>query len=92
MNDDLVYEGLVREFIRRVQESRKQAGFEIADRILLSFTASEKLDKAIERYREYVMNETLAVQLDSKNHPNTLPNVSDEFDGEQVTIWLERVK
>jgi hypothetical protein len=38
------------------------------------------------------MSETLAVQMDSKNHPGTLPNVSDEFDGEQVTIWLERAK
>ena len=90
MNDDLVYEGLVREFIRRVQESRKQAGFEIADRIKLFFTASEKLAKAIEQYRDYVMNETLTVEMDTKNHPGTLPNVSDEFDGEQVTIWLEK--
>ncbi len=92
MNEDLVYEGLVREFIRRIQESRKQAGFEISDRILLSFSASDKLEKAIEQYHDYVMNETLAVQMDSKNHPGTLPNVSDEFDGEQVTIWLERAK
>ncbi|MGV8027016.1 MAG: isoleucine--tRNA ligase [Anaerolineaceae bacterium] len=92
MNDDLIYEGLVREFIRRIQESRKQAGFEISDRILLSFSATEKLEKAIEQYHDYVMNETLAIQMDSKNHPSTLPNASDEFDGEQITIWLERAK
>jgi len=92
MNDDLVYEGLVREFIRRIQESRKQAGFEISDRILLSYSASEKLEKAIEQYHDYVKNETLAIQMDSENHPSTLPNASDEFDGEQVTIWLERAK
>lgn len=89
LNDELVYEGLVREFIRRVQEARKQAGFEIADRIVLSFTATEKLEKAIEVYREYVMAETLAVKMTSQDHPATLPNVSDEFDGEQVTLWLE---
>ncbi len=92
LSDDLIYEGLVREFIRRVQESRKQAGFEISDRIILSFTASQKLSTAIEMYRDYVMAETLSVEMSSKKHPQTLPNVSDDFDGEQVTLWLERKK
>jgi len=90
LSDDLIYEGLVREFIRRVQESRKQAGFEISDRITLSFTASPKLATAIEMYRDYVMAETLTVEMSSEKHPQTLPNASDDFDGEQVTIWLER--
>jgi isoleucyl-tRNA synthetase len=92
LSEELVNEGLVREFIRRIQESRKQAGFEIADRIVLSYSASEKLGKAVEQYRDYVMNETLAVQMNAKDNPGTLPNASDEFDGEQVTIWLEKAK
>ena len=35
LSDDLVHEGLAREFVRRVQEARKQANLEIADRIVI---------------------------------------------------------
>ncbi|NMB61438.1 MAG: isoleucine--tRNA ligase [Chloroflexi bacterium] len=90
LNEELVNEGLVREFIRRVQEARKQAGFEIADRITLAYSASEKLQQAIEQYRDYVMAETLTVEMTSEDQPHILPNASDDFDGEQVTIWLTK--
>jgi isoleucyl-tRNA synthetase len=90
LTDELVDEGLVREFVRRVQEARKQADFEIADRIKLVYSCSPKLKKAIEGFKEYIKDETLAVELDGEKTPNTLPNMSDEFDGESLTIWLEK--
>ncbi len=90
LNDELVDEGLMREFVRRVQEARKQADFEIADRIKLVYSCSPKLKKAIEGFREYIQDETLAVELEGDKTPNTLPNMSDEFDGESLTIWLEK--
>lgn len=90
MTDDLVNEGLVREFVRRVQEARKQAGLDIADRIKLIYSCSDKLAAAIGAFKDYIKNETLSVELDSENLPKTLPNLSDEFDGETITIWLEK--
>jgi hypothetical protein len=36
------------------------------------------------------MSETLAVELNDKAVTNELPNASDEFDGEQVTIWIRK--
>jgi hypothetical protein len=90
LTDELVDEGLVREFVRRVQEARKQADFEIADRIKLVYSCSPKLKKAIEGFKGYIQDETLAVELDGEKTPNTLPNLSDEFDGESLTIWLEK--
>ena len=90
LDENLVNEGLVREFVRHVQEARKQSGLEIADRIHLAYSASEKLNKAIHAFSEYIMSETLAVELTDKAVPNELPNASDEFDGEQVTIWLKK--
>ncbi len=90
LDENLVNEGLVREFVRHVQEARKQSGLEIADRIHLAYSGSEKLNKAIQAFSEYIMSETLAVELNDKAVPNELPNASDEFDGEQVTIWLKK--
>ena len=86
----MIDEGLVREFVRRVQEARKQADFEIADRIRLVYSCSDKLKHAIETFKDYIMDETLAVELDGEQVPNILPNLSDEFDGETLTIWLDK--
>jgi isoleucyl-tRNA synthetase len=92
MTDELVNEGLAREFVRHAQEARKQAGLDIADRIRLSFTATDKLKNAIKSFREYIKTETLALDLNDEAVPNELPNSSDEFDGEQIAIWIQRVE
>lgn len=91
LTDELVYEGLAREFVRRVQEARKQADFEIADRIKIFFASSEKLTNAVGEFKEYIQTETLAVEMNGSPIPNRLPNLSDEFDGESLTVWLEKI-
>jgi isoleucyl-tRNA synthetase len=91
LTEDLVYEGLAREFVRRVQEARKQADFEIADRIKIFFASSEKLTNAVNTFKEYIQAETLAIEMDGSHIPDRLPNLSDEFDGETLTVWLEKV-
>lgn len=91
LTDDLIDEGLAREFVRRVQEARKQADFDIADRIKIYFASSDRLEKAAEKFKDFIQNETLAVELDGSHIPDRLPNMSDEFDGETLTIWLEKV-
>jgi len=88
LNDDLINEGLAREFVRHVQDARKQAGLDIADRIKLAYTASEKLNAAIKDFTDYIKAETLALEITAEAVPNILPNASDEFDGEQVTLWI----
>jgi isoleucyl-tRNA synthetase len=90
LDQDLIYEGLAREFVRRVQEARKQADFEIDDRIIVYHSCSENLGNAIKQFAEYVKEETLAVELKSEDVPDRLPNLSDTFDNENVTLWIER--
>jgi len=91
LSDDLVHEGLAREFVRRVQEARKQANLEIADRIKIYHASSDKLAVSVEAHRAYIQSETLAVEMDGSHIPDRLPNLSDEFDGETLTVWLEKV-
>lgn len=63
IDDALRQEGLVREFIRLVQECRKEAGFEVSDRIELYYEADPEVQKALEKFAQHVQEETLAVTL-----------------------------
>lgn len=86
----LIQEGLAREFVRRVQDLRKSADFEIADRIHLYYTATPGLLEAVNSFKDYVMGETLAVDLLPGTNPEGLPSVEDEFDKEKVTVSLKK--
>jgi isoleucyl-tRNA synthetase len=60
LNDELRREGVARELVRAVQEARKQAGLEVADRIVLYVEGNDTVAAALAAHREYLMNETLA--------------------------------
>ena len=63
LTPELVREGLAREFVRRVQDLRKTADLDVADRIKVNVVATPGLKEAIEANREYVTAETLTVEL-----------------------------
>lgn len=60
---DLESEGIAREFVNRIQNLRKDAGFEVTDRIIIGYQAPEKIRHAIENLADYIMSETLARQM-----------------------------
>ncbi len=60
----LVAEGLAREFVSHVQAMRKEADFEVTQRINLTVGADGETRAAIEAHAEYVKNETLALSLE----------------------------
>jgi isoleucyl-tRNA synthetase len=84
----LIQEGLAREFVRRVQDLRKTADLDVADRIKLFVVATPGLKEAIETNREYVTAETLTVALSFSQPGPQSAQVADEFDGEKVTVGL----
>ncbi len=57
-------EGLAREFVHIVQNLRKEARFDVADRIRLHYQAGPRLVKAVTAFADYIARETLAVGLD----------------------------
>jgi len=61
---DLEREGLARDFIRLVQIARKDAGFNVADRIHIEVKAGPEADAAIAAHIDTVKSETLAVSFD----------------------------
>ena len=91
LTPELVREGLAREFVRRVQDLRKTAGLDVADRIKVYVTATPGLKEAIEANRDYVTAETLTMEL---SYSEPVPGSSiteDEFDGEKITVGLVKV-
>jgi isoleucyl-tRNA synthetase len=91
LTPELVREGLAREFVRRVQDLRKTAGLDVADRIKVNVVATPGLKEAIEAHREYIMAETLTVDLSFSELVSSSVTASDEFDGEKVTVGLVKV-
>ncbi len=92
LTPELVQEGMAREFVRRVQDLRKTAEFEIADRIVLYFDVTPGLAKALKTFGEYICNETLTVEMKAGPVPEGLPVVSDELDEgrEKLTVAIQK--
>lgn len=63
LSKELVEEGLAREFINRVQNMRKEADFEVVDRIQIGVTGNEQLKEAVVSMSEYIKQETLAEEI-----------------------------
>ena len=88
LDEKLIAEGLAREFVRRVQDLRKQADLDIADRIELYYSVSPGLAEAIQSFKDYIKGETLALELKSGPVPQDAPQSKDEFDGETMQVGL----
>jgi isoleucyl-tRNA synthetase len=70
LDDSLIAEGIAREFVNRVQNMRKDSGFVVTDKIKITFNGSEKLVNAVNNFKNYVSNETLAEELKTKDSLN----------------------
>jgi len=61
LDRELIREGMVRDLVRGIQNRRKEIGLEVTDRIHLALYGSAALHAAVEKFREYLTSETLAV-------------------------------
>ncbi|NQU63534.1 MAG: class I tRNA ligase family protein, partial [SAR324 cluster bacterium] len=77
LDDNLIAEGFSREFVNKVQQTRKEMDLEVVDRIEIAFHAGDVLKNAIEKHLDYIKSETLA---------NTLESVANSGDG--FTDWV----
>jgi len=90
LTEELVNEGLAREFIHKVQNLRKEAGFEISDRIEMSYEASPRLRRAIEAFEGYIKGETLCLKMSEGLSPGDWDGTLN-IDGEKAQVVLRRV-
>ena len=74
LSEELIYEGHAREIVSKVQQLRKNQGFEISDRISITYNSDEEIVNAIAKFEEYIKKETLC------NDITLVDNNSDELD------------
>lgn len=91
LDDELIDEGLAREFVNRIQNLRKDSGFAVTDRIRISFRSSDRLAHAIGELKSYIMQETLAVELGRAQDGRGGGGAAVDVNGEPCEIFLEKV-
>ncbi len=84
LNDELINEGLAREFVNRIQNLRKQSGFEVTDRIEIKYNAGETIRKAVQAEKDYIMNETLAENIEFSEE-----KLNEKIDIEEEDVFVE---
>jgi isoleucyl-tRNA synthetase len=84
LSDSLKEEGIARELVNRIQNFRKDAGFEITDKIDLQIESRTAIDKAIQNNKDYICSETLAANLDLVDEVKE-KNLKVEIDEEMET-------
>jgi isoleucyl-tRNA synthetase len=90
MTPELLREGLAREIVHRIQNLRKDAGFEIADRIRTYIAGDDDVRDALRAHDAYVRAETLSVEIIEAAPPDGAQVDATAMDGHEVTIGVVR--
>ena len=88
LTEDLILEGLAREFVRKVQSLRKEADFVITDHIKVYYNGTDKVEKMLTSYKDYVMGEVLGDELIKDISLTEKYDLNDE----EAYIKVEKVK
>ena len=86
VTDDLRREGVARELINRIQNIRKDSGFEVTDRIRVEIEAKEAVVGAVAAYADYIGQQTLARDVRTAALPEGEFVVESEIDEEPLKI------
>ena len=63
VNEELKMEGIARELINRIQNIRKESGFDVTDKIDIEIQKHTFIDTAVEKHKDYISSQTLAMSL-----------------------------
>jgi isoleucyl-tRNA synthetase len=92
VSPELKLEGIARELINRIQNLRKDSGFEVTDKIELTIGNHPELAEALEKYGDYICTQTLAVQLKLADISETSEDQLFEIDpGLETSITVKKI-
>ncbi len=86
----LLDEGLARELVHRIQNLRRDAGFDISDRITTYWQADDDIRRVLAAHAEYVKGETLSLALEEGEPPPDAHRTEQTVDGHEVVLGARR--
>jgi isoleucyl-tRNA synthetase len=88
ISETLKNEGIARELVNRIQNLRKDSGFEVTDRIKVRLRTSEILEIAVSENLEYIKTETLTEELQFETEVNNGTDIV--FDGIETKLSIQK--
>ena len=87
INEELMQEGLAREFVNKVQNMRKEKNLDVMDRIVTRYRGSKMLESSLETHSDFIRTETLTNVLSSES---VLEGEDWDLNGEACRISIEK--
>ena len=89
LTPELIEEGFVRELISKIQTMRKEAGFEVMDKIRVYVKDNEKIDQILKKYEKDILGDVMADEI---LYDQASGYVKDwNINGEAVTLGVEKI-
>ncbi|MEM5563608.1 isoleucine--tRNA ligase [Psychroserpens sp. AS72] len=89
LTEELKKEGIARELVNRIQNLRKDSGFELTDRISVQFQKDAQIEDAIETNLEYIKTETLTNKLEIIETLNS--GIEIAFDDVNTKLFIQKL-
>ena len=88
LSEELIEEGFVREIISKIQTMRKEAGFEVMDKIVVYSMGNQKIEGYMKEYREEILSDVMASDIRFDEVKGYTKEWS--INGESVTLGVEK--
>ena len=86
LTEDLILEGIAREFVSKIQNLRKNNDYNVIDRIQIFVNGDEEFNKSLEKFEEYIKKETLAMSIEQKG------DLNNKYDLNNHEVYIEITK
>ena len=86
ISDELLAEGVSREVVRRLQNMRKAANFDITDHIVSYYQADKLITKVLLNFSDYIKRETLSLQLIESSPPSQSYQEKHRISGKDILL------
>ena len=90
LTDDLKREGVARELVNRIQNVRKSKNFDITDKIVVRINPDERVNEAVEQFKDYIARQVLAVSIELESLPDTPERVELDMDEYMLYVTVDK--
>ena len=89
LDQELIQEGYAREFVSKIQQMRKSKDYEVLDNINIFYDGSEEIEAALDKYEDFIKEETLAVSIEKILEEDL---EKQDLNGQMTGIRLEKIE